>query len=83
MPFPRAQAKKTVTFQRARASARGVARESLSIPHAHRPRSTVHRSFNGDARRKSAVKVLVDHPGALIILIEGAAVEIDHVRTSD
>ena len=29
--------------------------------------TTVHRSFNGDARRKSGVKVLVDHPGALII----------------
>ena len=47
---------------RARIGTRGGARVAFDTAS-----TTVHRSFNGDARRKSGVKVLVDHPGALII----------------
>ena len=47
---------------RARIGTRGGARVAFDTAS-----TMVHRSFNGDARRKSGVKVLVDHPGALII----------------
>ena len=63
MPFPRATPMSEVTFQRGRGAARGAVHESRSFDTVS---TTVHRSFNREARGRSRVKVLVASPAAPI-----------------